>query len=195
MAALAMKPGERIRARLLVRMTQVGCAVDVIDGRREVELLCVRIGILGRHGRHHAFVSRAFLGILSRVLLVTFTFVLIVALAQLALVSASTRAEHLGLGRWSDGRGKGRRTLHLAAAGKPRRSVVDVDPRRAAPVDGRGPARRVSEEHGARRPRGPHRDGARARRRGRRRRDIEPPSARGVAERHGARRVDTVIPF
>jgi len=96
-AALAMKTGERIRARLLVRMTQVGCAVDVIDGRREVELLCVRIGILGRHGRHHAFVSRAFLGILGRVLLVIFTFVLIVALAQVALVSASTRAEHLAL--------------------------------------------------------------------------------------------------
>jgi peptide/nickel transport system permease protein len=97
-AALAMKPGERIGARLLVRMTQVGCAVDVIDGRREVELLGVRIGILSRHGRRRAFVSRAFLGILTRVLLVIFTFVLIVALAQLALVSASTRAEHLGLG-------------------------------------------------------------------------------------------------
>ena len=39
--------------------------------------------------------SRAILGILGRVFLVLFTFVLVVALAQLALVAASTRAEHL----------------------------------------------------------------------------------------------------
>jgi len=37
-AALSMKAGERIRTRLLVRMAQVGCAVDVVDGSREVEL-------------------------------------------------------------------------------------------------------------------------------------------------------------
>ena len=93
MPALPVEASERVRARLLVRMTQVGCAVDVIDGGREVELLGVRIGILGRHGRRHLFVSRAFLGILSRVLLVIFTFVFIVALAHLALIGASTRAE------------------------------------------------------------------------------------------------------
>jgi hypothetical protein len=58
-AALSVKTGERVRARLLVRMTQMGCAVDVIDGRRDVELLRVRMGILGRHGRRHAHVSRA----------------------------------------------------------------------------------------------------------------------------------------
>jgi ABC-type dipeptide/oligopeptide/nickel transport system permease component len=42
-------------------------------------------------------VSRAILGILGRILLVIFTFVLIVALAQLALVAASTRTQHIGL--------------------------------------------------------------------------------------------------
>ena len=42
--------------------------------------------------------SRAILGVLGRVFLVLFTFVLVVALAQLALVAASTRAEHLPLG-------------------------------------------------------------------------------------------------
>jgi ABC-type dipeptide/oligopeptide/nickel transport system permease component len=42
-------------------------------------------------------VSRAILGVLGRILLVLFTFVLIVILAQLALVAASTRAEHIGL--------------------------------------------------------------------------------------------------
>ena len=41
--------------------------------------------------------SRALLGILTRVLLVISTFVLIVVLAQIALTAASTRAEHLGL--------------------------------------------------------------------------------------------------
>ncbi len=42
--------------------------------------------------------SRAILGILGRVFLVLFTFVLIVVLAQVALVAASTRAEHIGFG-------------------------------------------------------------------------------------------------
>jgi peptide/nickel transport system permease protein len=42
-------------------------------------------------------VNRVLVRVLSRVLLVLFTFVLIVALAQLALVAASTRAEHIGL--------------------------------------------------------------------------------------------------
>jgi len=42
-------------------------------------------------------VNRVALRVLSRVLLVLFTFVLIVALAQLALVAASTRAQHIGL--------------------------------------------------------------------------------------------------
>jgi hypothetical protein len=37
-APLAMEAGERIRTRPLVRMAQVGCAVDVVDGRRDVEL-------------------------------------------------------------------------------------------------------------------------------------------------------------
>jgi len=37
-AALPVEAGERIRTRLLVRMAQVGCAVDVVDGGREVEL-------------------------------------------------------------------------------------------------------------------------------------------------------------
>lgn len=41
--------------------------------------------------------SRALVGILTRVLLVLFTFVLIVVLAQLALAAASTRAAHVGL--------------------------------------------------------------------------------------------------
>ena len=41
--------------------------------------------------------NRALLGFLTRVVLVIFTFVLIVVLAQLALVAASTRAQHLGL--------------------------------------------------------------------------------------------------
>ncbi|HZP96897.1 MAG TPA: ABC transporter permease [Candidatus Limnocylindria bacterium] len=41
--------------------------------------------------------NRVALRVLSRVLLVLFTFVLIVALAQLALVAASTRAQHIGL--------------------------------------------------------------------------------------------------
>lgn len=41
--------------------------------------------------------NRALLGVLSRILLVLFTFVLIVVLAQLALVAASTRAQHLSL--------------------------------------------------------------------------------------------------
>ena len=41
--------------------------------------------------------SRAILGVLGRILLVLFTFVLIVILAQLALVAASTRAEHIGI--------------------------------------------------------------------------------------------------
>jgi len=36
--ALAPKTGKRVRTRPLVRMAQVGCAVDVVDGRREVEL-------------------------------------------------------------------------------------------------------------------------------------------------------------
>ncbi|HYK99477.1 MAG TPA: ABC transporter permease [Candidatus Acidoferrales bacterium] len=39
-----------------------------------------------------------FVRILTRVLLVLFTFILIVVLAQIALVAASTRAQHLGLG-------------------------------------------------------------------------------------------------
>ena len=39
-----------------------------------------------------------FVRILTRVLLVLFTFILIVVLAQVALVAASTRAQHLGLG-------------------------------------------------------------------------------------------------
>ena len=38
-----------------------------------------------------------FLRVLTRILLVLFTFVLIVVLAQIALVAASTRAQHLGL--------------------------------------------------------------------------------------------------
>jgi len=42
-------------------------------------------------------VNRALIGIATRVLLVVFTFILIVVLAQLALVAASTRAQHLGL--------------------------------------------------------------------------------------------------
>jgi len=42
-------------------------------------------------------VSRAILGIAGRIFLVLFTFVLIVILAQLALVAASTRAEHIGI--------------------------------------------------------------------------------------------------
>ena len=41
--------------------------------------------------------SRAILGVLGRILLVLFTFILIVILAQLALVAASTRAEHIGI--------------------------------------------------------------------------------------------------
>jgi peptide/nickel transport system permease protein len=43
-------------------------------------------------------VSRAILGILGRVILVLFTFVLIVVLAQVALVAASTRVEHIPFG-------------------------------------------------------------------------------------------------
>jgi peptide/nickel transport system permease protein len=43
-------------------------------------------------------VSRAILGILGRVFLVLFTFILIVVLAQVALVAASTRAEHISFG-------------------------------------------------------------------------------------------------
>jgi peptide/nickel transport system permease protein len=39
-----------------------------------------------------------FVRVLTRVLLVIFTFILIVVLAQIALVAASTRAQHLGLG-------------------------------------------------------------------------------------------------
>jgi peptide/nickel transport system permease protein len=42
-------------------------------------------------------VNRTLLRVLSRVLLVLFTFVLIVVLAQIALVAASTRAQHLGI--------------------------------------------------------------------------------------------------
>ena len=42
--------------------------------------------------------NRALIGVATRVLLVVFTFVLIVVLAQLALVAASTRAQHLGIG-------------------------------------------------------------------------------------------------
>ena len=42
--------------------------------------------------------SRALLGILTRLLLVIFTFVLIVVLAQIALTAASTRAEHISMG-------------------------------------------------------------------------------------------------
>jgi peptide/nickel transport system permease protein len=42
-------------------------------------------------------VNRAVIGIATRILLVVFTFILIVVLAQLALVAASTRAQHLGL--------------------------------------------------------------------------------------------------
>jgi hypothetical protein len=37
-AALPVKAGKRIRTRTFVRMAQVGCAVDVVDGGREVEL-------------------------------------------------------------------------------------------------------------------------------------------------------------
>jgi peptide/nickel transport system permease protein len=43
-------------------------------------------------------VSRAILGIVGRVLLVLFTFALIVVLAQIALVAASTRVEHIPFG-------------------------------------------------------------------------------------------------
>jgi len=95
--ALPVEAGERIRTRLLIGVAQMGRPVDVVDGCREVELLAVRLSILGRHGRHHASVSRAILGIVGRILLVLFTFILIVALAQLALVAASTRAEHIGI--------------------------------------------------------------------------------------------------
>lgn len=42
--------------------------------------------------------SRGLLGVLARILLVVFTFVLIVALAQIALVAAQTRAQHLPIG-------------------------------------------------------------------------------------------------
>ncbi len=92
-----MKAGKRIRTRLLVRVTQVGRAVDVVNGGREVELLAVRISILGRDAGHPTAVNRALLGILTRIVLVLFTFILIVVLAQFALVAASTRAQHLGL--------------------------------------------------------------------------------------------------
>jgi hypothetical protein len=37
-AALAVEAGKRVRTRPLVRMAQVGCAVDVVDSCREVEL-------------------------------------------------------------------------------------------------------------------------------------------------------------
>ena len=97
-AALPVETGERIRTRPFVRMPEMGRAVDVVDGSRDVELLRLRLSILGRHDRVPGPVNRALLGVLSRVLLVIFTFVLIVALAQLALISASTRAEHLALG-------------------------------------------------------------------------------------------------
>lgn len=56
------------------------------------------MGILGRHDRAALAVSRTLLRVLGRVLLVLFTFVLIVALAQLALVAASTRAAHVPIG-------------------------------------------------------------------------------------------------
>jgi ABC-type dipeptide/oligopeptide/nickel transport system permease component len=41
--------------------------------------------------------NRTLVGFLTRVLLVVFTFILIVVLAQIALVAASTRAQHLGI--------------------------------------------------------------------------------------------------
>src|SRR5581483_9993178 len=96
-AALALEPGERVRPGELVRVVEPGTVVHVGDGGRDVELHGDPLGILGRHGRHTSIVNRVALRVLSRVLLVLFTFVLIVALAQLALVAASTRAQHIGL--------------------------------------------------------------------------------------------------
>src|SRR5438132_3788162 len=96
-AALPVESGERIRARLLVCVTEVRRAVDVVDGRRDVELHRDLLGILGRHGRRPGTVNGLALRVVGRVLLIVFTFVLIVVLAQLALVAASTRAQHLGI--------------------------------------------------------------------------------------------------
>jgi ABC-type dipeptide/oligopeptide/nickel transport system permease component len=53
------------------------------------------MGILGRHARRHPELSRVALRVLTRALLILFTFVLIVVLAQVALAAARTRADHL----------------------------------------------------------------------------------------------------
>ena len=65
-----MEAGERIRTRPLVRVPEMGRAVDVVDGRRDVELLRLRVGILIRHAGHPALVNRALLGILAGIGLV-----------------------------------------------------------------------------------------------------------------------------
>jgi len=55
------------------------------------------LGILGRHAPRRSTLSRAAVTVLTRLLLVIFTFVLIVVLAQVALVAARSRFDHAPL--------------------------------------------------------------------------------------------------
>jgi hypothetical protein len=47
-AALTVEPGERVGAGLFVSVMEPGAVVDVVDRRRDVELLGAHLGILGR---------------------------------------------------------------------------------------------------------------------------------------------------
>ena len=59
-AALAMEPGQRVRAGLLVSVMETGAIVHVIDRGRDVELLARHLGIVGRTEWWNAERPRAF---------------------------------------------------------------------------------------------------------------------------------------
>src|SRR6185295_4255234 len=93
-AALTVEARQRVSTGELIAVMESRPVVDVRNGGRDVELHGDLLGILGRHAPRRPPLSRAAVAILTRLLLVVFTFVLIVVLAQIALVAARTRFDH-----------------------------------------------------------------------------------------------------
>src|SRR6185503_1039558 len=93
-AALTVETRQRVSTGELIAVMESRPVVDVRNGGRDVELHGDLLGILGRHAPRRPPLSRAAVAVLTRVLLVAFTFVLIVVLAQIALVAARTRFDH-----------------------------------------------------------------------------------------------------
>src|SRR6185503_1915684 len=93
-AALTVETRQRVSTGELIAVMESRPVVDVRNGGRDVELHGDLLGILGRHAPRRPPLSRAAVAILTRLLLVVFTFVLIVVLAQIALVAARTRFDH-----------------------------------------------------------------------------------------------------